>query len=297
MSVGGLGRQVAELRRGRRPRAGPRVTAGAVPKSISATNAPMRRSVPGPLQAAAGAQGVLGEGVEAEAARWRSGSGPSSAPPARVRWRVPARLSPPTSSVPDVAERHAAGTATELPVAPIPEPGERRAAAVRLVPPGAARAGVGRPPAAVLRSGLPSAGLRAALGDGEGRPAGRRRPGVAHRARRTAGPAVPAAVRARGRPDAADRDDRPRPSWNVSSPSCCAPPDASTVSGSPSAPADALTFAGRRRRPRRRPRLAARRLRRIARRWSSVVRRPRSFRSCPASRCTRERHRRRAPVP
>ena len=46
---------------------------------------------------------------------------------------------------------------------------------MRVVPPGAARAGLGRPPAAVLRSGVPAAGLRTALGDGQGGAAGRRR--------------------------------------------------------------------------------------------------------------------------
>ena len=43
---------------------------------------------------------------------------------------------------------------------------------MRVVPPGAARAGLGRPAAAVLRPGVPAARLRAALRHGEGRPAG-----------------------------------------------------------------------------------------------------------------------------
>src|SRR3954447_20242363 len=84
---------------------------------------------------------------------------------------------------------------------------------MRLVPPGAARAGDGGPPAAVLRPGLPAARLRAALGDGEGRSARRRRARLAGGARRPPGPAVPAALRTGGRPDAADRaahEGRPR---------------------------------------------------------------------------------------
>ena len=70
---------------------------------------------------------------------------------------------------------------------------------------------------------------------------GRRRPGVARRARRPAGPAVPAAVRAGGRPDAADRAADQGRAGTISWPTCCAPPAGSTGSGSPNAPADACS--------------------------------------------------------
>src|SRR5688500_17880278 len=117
----------------------------------------------------------------------------------------PRALSPLTSTVPRRGRATRSGHGDRDSRRSHPQPGERGAAAVRMVPSRPARAGFGGQAPAVLRSGLPPAGLRAAVGDGEGRPAGRRRPGVPSRAGRPAGPALPAAVRPRGRPDPAQR--------------------------------------------------------------------------------------------